>query len=329
MNNLTPTYESSTDTDGTAEEAPLNKPTRSSSRVPPPGASSSRSSFANMTTSNIRSSFSATVRLVRSSITMKRVKSPEYSFGLSYLFNNMDADVVDPVIFLKAAGEVLFIALGLSWILTAIFRPETIRSNPLKDRLGYNNLCVGWDMPPASYIAAALVTLSAYLTLRFNFLSLIRNKLLLENNKISQKQSDFAKFSTYWYACAICCVPLIFLISPYDNVWAHGGLWHFFIIGRLLAVCSQYVLFPEEFETMDKVFLAFYSLVSGLIFAMTVFNFTFYSLRGEMTLIYPVPVEVFVDYTWFVCVGLTAKFLPNKTLLSRSLALVAVYDEVV
>ena len=328
MNNLTTTYESSTtDTDGTAEEAPLNKPARSSSsRVPP--ASFRSLALANMTTANIRSSFSATARLVRSSIAMKRVNSPEYSFGLPYLFNNMDADVVDPAIFLKASGELLFLALSLSWIITAIFRPEIIRSNPLKDRMGYNNFCVGWDLPPASYIASLLVSGAAYLSLRFNFTCLIRNKLLLENNKISQKQNDFAKFSAYWYAGATCGMQLLFVISPYDSVWAHTALFLFFIIGRLLGVCSQYVLFPEEFETTDKVFLAVYSLVSGLMIMIVVLDFSLYSLRGEMTLIFPVPVEVFVDYTWFVCAALTAKFLPNKTLLSRDFTLAAVYEEV-
>ena len=49
-------------------------------------------------------------------------------------------DTIPPVIFLKAAGDGLFITLLVSWIFTLIFHPEVIADNPLKERLGFNNL---------------------------------------------------------------------------------------------------------------------------------------------------------------------------------------------
>ena len=47
----------------------------------------------------------------------------------------------------QATGEVIFVALAVSWIVTYFYNPAIIESNPLKDRLGYNN---PWTTPGSS-----------------------------------------------------------------------------------------------------------------------------------------------------------------------------------
>lgn len=74
--------------------------------------------------------------------TITRVNAPEYSSGSVYLMKNLTGDVMDPNIYLKAAGELLAFALVIGWIMTYIYRPEIISDNELKKRLGYNNVCV-------------------------------------------------------------------------------------------------------------------------------------------------------------------------------------------
>ncbi|CAE7172060.1 KIN10 [Symbiodinium pilosum] len=66
------------------------------------------------------------------------------------------AIVLNPEDYAAASGELLVIAMVLSWILTYFFAPEIIKDNELKRRVGYNNLCVGWDEAPAKYVAAPI-----------------------------------------------------------------------------------------------------------------------------------------------------------------------------
>jgi hypothetical protein len=43
-----------------------------------------------------------------------------------------------------------------------LFNPDVVDHNPIKDRVGYNNACVGWDTAPASYFATYVLVLAAY-----------------------------------------------------------------------------------------------------------------------------------------------------------------------
>ena len=64
---------------------------------------------------------------------------------------------VTPEDYLAASGEVIALAMAMSWIMAAIWNRDAIRDNPLLDRLGYNNVCVAWDEPPALYPACVLL----------------------------------------------------------------------------------------------------------------------------------------------------------------------------
>ena len=80
----------------------------------------------------------------RNSIHVQALKEEEvpenptqYGLALPIICTNYldpQADDIPPVIFLKGAGEALFLTLLISWIITAIFNPSVIRDNPLKDR---------------------------------------------------------------------------------------------------------------------------------------------------------------------------------------------------
>jgi hypothetical protein len=63
---------------------------------------------------------------------------------------------VVPERYLEAAGETFILMLLVSWALTAAFNPAILADNKLRDRVGYNNLCVGFDSPPARYVAMPL-----------------------------------------------------------------------------------------------------------------------------------------------------------------------------
>ena len=69
-------------------------------------------------------------------------KETKHAFGLPFLVRNISLENVPPVLYLKAAGECLFLTLVISWILTYFFNESIIYENALLSRLGYNNPCV-------------------------------------------------------------------------------------------------------------------------------------------------------------------------------------------
>ena len=146
--------------------------------------------------------------------TLEGVQAPEYTFGTLHLWRNMRNDVIDPNIYLKAATEFAFLALGIGWIMTALFIPDQIRSNPIKDRIGYNNACVGWDMPPASYVSIIFVGGTVHFGLRCSSISILKYDLLLEERLISRKKHMWAQRATCWYAIALLLVPVILVCTP-------------------------------------------------------------------------------------------------------------------
>ena len=50
-----------------------------------------------------------------------------------------DSTHVQPDDYLAATSELIFLSLAVAWIITWFTNPQVIASNPLKDRIGYNN----------------------------------------------------------------------------------------------------------------------------------------------------------------------------------------------
>ena len=90
---------------------------------------------------------------------------------------------VEPALHLAASGEVIFLAIALSMIITAIARPSQYHDNAMRAILGYNNPCVFWDKPPALYPAAVLYTIGAYFTIRYAHLDSRRAFLIAEQKQ--------------------------------------------------------------------------------------------------------------------------------------------------
>jgi len=157
--------------------------------------------------------------------TLERITAPEYKSGLVYLSENLTGDVLDPNIYLKAAGETLVLALAIGWIVTFIYIPDIIKSNPLKDRLGYNNVCVGWDMPPASYFAMVPAAMTVYLTLRFVFVSIMKYDLMLENGLLSERKHKLSILASKLLGIAYCVLPVVLVCTPKQHPWWHTGFF--------------------------------------------------------------------------------------------------------
>ena len=256
------------------------------------------------------------------------VEQPKYQFAFLYLFTHMSWEVMNPTMHLKAMGELMFLVLAICWSITYLMLPDVIQQNPLKDRLGYNNLCVGWDVPPAVYVAGFGWILCAYFGLRFCYLDYLRSKLATHGTSHTSETFKFIKNTlNICYAISLCGVILLLLIPPVVNVWAHLCIFLFLIVSRYLVVLSIYLEFPMEFEFKDKVFMVVYGICSIALPVLSLWQFWWYDYHtnGERAPIHPWIMGT-LDYLWFVCLATTAKFVPENTLLIRHMGIAYAKD---
>merc|ERR1712224_144751 len=109
---------------------------------------------------------------------------------------------------------------------------------------------------------------------------------------------------------------MVFLISPWESVWIHSGAFMAVVLARLLSVISMYIEHPDEYEFKDKIYL-FFLTVSSISFPILLFTeYAYFDEHGVKSPMSPWICGT-VDYTWFLCMGLCAKFLPDKVSIYR------------
>ena len=170
-------------------------------------------------------------------------------------------DVAD---YLVAAGELLVLTMIVCWALTLIFNREAVSRNRLKDFLGYNNACVGWDFPPASYAGLVGCVGVAYLATRYNHLDATRTRLLQGTEQgVSRRLYRFILATNLLYALSCWIFPLLFLLGPPDGRWG----WHCLcfmqlVVARFLAILGNFLEEPGSLTTGQKVFIWVYGALS-------------------------------------------------------------------
>merc|ERR1712037_1001516 len=216
----------------------------------------------------------------------------------------------------KANGECLVFILALTWTITYFTQRDIISDNPLRDRLGYNNVCVGLDTKPASYVAALVAAIT---------------ELNLDEKHTSTASKCITLFSSIVSLVSTCILAVLFMFPPVPDaqaVWIHTGIYVQFIIGRLFGIA---VLFYRNYldgshEELDNtsqgswIFLHVYSAVSLALPVIFYINYSWYDItrkEGQSPDERPIPatVTMVLDYTWLACVGLTTKFLPPQSTL--------------
>ena len=247
----------------------------------------------------------------------------KFDFGLLTLLRNPFLGDIPTVTYLKAAGEGLFLALVISWIITFVFNPGVIQENPLKTRLGYNNLCVGWDTRPARELAMVLWILISYLALRFVYMNCVR--FYLQSKQEGESGRDFvfkfAIFSNLAFGTAIAVFTLCLAIPPFDSVWLHTIPFIGFIITRYLVVLALCLEDWPEDETSTKIFLYVYGFISFILPTIYISEYSYYDTHGEKSP-WPWQITFALDYGWFFCLAITSKFIPNNMMVHREFELI-------
>lgn len=237
------------------------------------------------------------------------------------LVNPTDGITHCPEDYAAAGGELLVLALSISWGLTAIFNPAVIRSNPLQDRVGYNNLCVGWDTPPGKYVAAPIFALIIVTESRFMQLDYWRADLdsrITDVQKIWMGVSHLFNFGSWLLAIGIFSTDA--MVAPLGHTISFVQLVVFGYIGY---VGNFFATDPKYHKRGSHVFCAIFGVVcaafGGCALTQMVAYDEVHRRRG------PVPpiVMMVLDYGYFVCMAVQGSMRPAAPSLSAKYTLVS------
>lgn len=218
---------------------------------------------------------------------------------------------VEPAVYLKASGEILFLILAVSCTITAFVVPSQFVSNPLTDLLGYNNLCVGFDVPPALYFAAVLFVFVVYFAIKY---AVLDTKRAVTLGTVSRSQIVVTAVFNGLYAVSISIVALVFVILPVDDPVVHGMVFLQLVPTRFFAVLGNYYeANSEDISLKSRIFFVIYGALSWSYFIMASYSLNA-SSPGKHA-VNPTLLQV-IDYMWFLSVPLTSLFLPEAPLLN-------------
>jgi len=227
----------------------------------------------------------------------------------------------NPEDFAAAGGELLVLAMLVSWSLTYLFNPSIIESNALKDRVGYNNLCVGWDSAPARYVAAPIFAMIIFLYSRYSQLDHWRAQLDTSLSPFQKKAVTCANFFS-----AVSWFGSIGIFSIDAFVWPAGHTASFVqlvVFGYIAFLFNFLETHPKYHRRGSHVFCAFFGVICVMfgICAMTqmiAFD-PVTKTRG------PVPWQLmfFLDYAYFACMGMQGFMRPRAPSLSADYKLIS------
>ena len=210
---------------------------------------------------------------------------------------------LEPALYIKGSGEVLFLALIVSYVLTTIFEPEKLEKNALKDLFGYNNPCVVIDHPPGAYVAVPMFSVCTYFSIRYAVTDSRRASI---SPKLQNWKRNLSLFANWQYALTMIISSLLFVETPDRNVNTHTSIFMCIMISRLLAVSMNFV---EGYDSVTKtqwLYLFTYTCVT-----LTSFTLAAITLRAGHQ-VFPSIVMAFFDYSWFLMLPLTTYFFPDQ-----------------
>ena len=215
-----------------------------------------------------------------------------------------EPEYIQPEDYLRAAGESLFLMLVIGAIISLIFIPEVYISNPILERMGYNNFCVGFDMAPATYFALPFGILAVYFSMQFNIYDRLRTKLV--EHRIPNWKRNFSIVTNNIYLVSITSLPIMLLVSPMVSVWIHTLLFLQIISFRALLVLANFFEHPNP-NFKYKLYVYIYLIVSISLTSFAFINYINFDnsvANGLLDIkpVIPVYIAQSFDYLWFFLV---------------------------
>jgi len=233
----------------------------------------------------------------------------------------------NPETYLSAGGELLVLAMVISWALTYFFDNQLIHHNELRKRVGYNNLCVGWDEAPAKLVAAPLFVLIIWVNSRYMQLDFWRASLSPTSTPWTNLMVMTANLANAlsWVACC-----LIFVVSPKENATLHTLSFVQLVVFGYIAYAANFLETEAAHHPRGSyVFLFFFGLASVSFGICAITQFLTYDDETETPGPIPWYVTALADYSWFGCLGIQGYMRPAAPSLRVSYSLVTDDDFIV
>lgn len=246
----------------------------------------------------------------------------------SYMRDLASGNVRDASRAIKATNELFLIMSATGSAITYVYNRDMFAHNPLRDRLGYNNPCVGLDKAPALYVAAVLYMPISFINFQFVLISLQRwDAQKTKRMLVAGKLTEFAhRFFLVVFLLGNVSFILCFVIHPWEDVYGHTRPFSFYILSRVLAVHALYMekrclLNNNCDDVITKshvVYLIILSVISLCLPIMFEINYWAYDASpGRKPLISPWIVGT-LDYTWVFLTGFTNYLAPSFPIILGS-----------
>jgi len=216
--------------------------------------------------------------------------------------------VYNPESYAAAGGELLVLTMIISWILTYFFNYESIKDNPLKDRVGYNNLCVGWDTLPAKIVAGPMFALIIFVYSRFCQLDYWRAKL---DTSMNTMQRNAVSIGIGLNCMSWFLSVGIFSISPQESPFGHTlSFVQLVVFGYIGYVCNIIEARPEHVKKGTIPFVIFFGIVCFAFGVCAMMQMWMYDPKTKQRGPVPWWLMFTFDYMYFACMGLQGFFRP-------------------
>jgi len=213
-----------------------------------------------------------------------------------------EGDVVQPESYFMASSELLGFLFVVVWLITYANNYGVVNNNPIKDRLGYNNFCVGLDSEPAKNVGEVLFMVCYYSCIRYAVTNLQRSFEVRRMGKISAPMFVFSVFSDIQWLLSISIFALVWVIDPWMAMYGHTLPFIGFIYVRYVSVLAM-MLQSSETTFKGWVFLVFYCAISAMLPMYYLSSFAYFTITSNdaSDTLLPWWVGMSMDYAWFGC----------------------------
>ena len=263
--------------------------------------------------------------------------------------NFRKAAVTRPELYLDASFEVFLFMIACTWITTCIWNPNILLAskggNRINDIFAYNNVCVGFDTPPARYVAQPLFALQSFLGVRYGNLDLLRLSLEWRAGRVDKLSAYFNATMDILFMGTMLLWPMLLIITP--DAGGFGLNYHFyvyviFVVIMYLTILAQFGTAPKEgILLISKIWVGVYGGWTLLLLLIGFVGFNGYDYKrcpsDEVKLFYangthaeycqqdpaiPVGLMSVLDYGWFILLLFTTPLLPYSPALNVPISLV-------
>ena len=243
-----------------------------------------------------------------------------------YWLSHPHSRFIDPIMYSGVFTEAFAIICLFCWVLMLVVAPETLDDNPLRARWGYNNVCVGFDLPPMRYFAAVGWVPIAGLHVEYARVVISRLMTLRTQERIKASQRLFICLcgSHILFAFGACFFILCFCIPPTESVQWHTRPFAVYMLGKYFSTVALVIescletdpRFAKHLPYRAIEYVVAFGLPSLSLPILAELTYANYDAHGPGTPpLFPPAITFCLDWSWFVLQLFSPFFMPRHAVL--------------